>query len=150
MRAASVRQMHARKFRGFAEANDSRHIFRAGTAVAFGVPAAKARHNARTLAHVKRAHAFRPAKLVRGKRKQIDAKAFHVHGNFPGGLHRVAVEINARLARDAANFLDGLNGAELVVRVHHGDQHGFGAQRAANIFGIDNALIWDRARPEQR
>ncbi len=65
-------------------------------------------------------------------------------GILPDGLNRVGVKINVRLESDAADFRDGLDGAELVVRVHHGDENGFGANRTANVFGIDNAVTGNR------
>ena len=51
----------------------------------------------------------------------------HVDGNLAGGLHGVAMKANVRFRGDAADFFDGLDGAEFVVGVHHADQHGFRA-----------------------
>ena len=50
------------------------------------------------------------------------------------------MKTHARFGGDARDFLDRLDRAEFVIRVHHGDENGFGTQRAADFFGIDHAL----------
>src|SRR6185437_94443 len=95
-------------------------------------------------AHVQRADAFGTVKLMRGEREEINLEFVDVEGNFARGLNRVGVKINVGFESDAANFRDGLDGAELIIRVHHGDENGFGANRAANVFGIDNAVARNR------
>ena len=50
---------------------------------------------------------------------------------------------NASLRGDAANLLDGLEGAELVIGVHHRDQHGFRPQRAPNVVRVNHAIAAD-------
>ena len=59
-------------------------------------------------------------------------------------MHRVAMKINIRFGGYAADFFDGLDRAELVIRVHHAYQNCFWAQRAANFVGIDYASASDR------
>ena len=69
--------------------------------------------------------------------------AIHVERQLAGRLHRVAMKVNVRFGGDAADFFDGLDRAEFVVRVHHADQNCFRPQGAANIFGIDDACAAD-------
>ena len=99
------------------------------------MPAVQERPQNRPLADVERAHTFGAVQFVRGKRQQIHAEFFHVHGNLADRLHRVSVKVNVALARDAADFLQRLNGAQLVVGVHHADQHGLRPKRAATSAG---------------
>ena len=62
-----------------------------------------------------------------------------VDRNASGSLYSVAMEVNARLPSDGGYFDDRLNGSELVVGVHDGDERGFGAESAADIRRVDNA-----------
>ena len=80
---------------------------------------------------------------MRGDGEQIDAELIHVERELAGGLHGIAVEIDIGFGGDAADFFDGLDRAEFIVRVHHADENCFRAQRAANIFGIDDAVAAD-------
>jgi hypothetical protein len=64
-------------------------------------------------------------------------------GIFPRGLHRVGVKVKVVLLSDFADLLERLNRAELVVRVHHGDEHGVRADRVAHGFRIDEAARID-------
>ena len=51
---------------------------------------------------------------------------------------------HAGLGGDAADLFDGLQRAQFVVGVHHGDEHGLGPQRAAHLFRIHDAVAADR------
>ncbi len=137
-------EMRASDFRRFAETGDSRNVFGAGAAIAFMSAPEKQRLERSIFADVQRAHAFWPVELVCGDREEIDFEFADVDANFARGLHRIAMKINIRFESDAPDFGDGLDGAELVIRVHHGDENGFGAKRAAHILGIDNAVTGDR------
>jgi hypothetical protein len=46
---------------------------------------------------------------------------------------------NASAARDLANFLDWLKGANFVVGMHYGNENGAWPQSAANIVGVDTS-----------
>ena len=78
--------------------------------------------------------------LVAGEREQIELKRFHVDGNFSGGLHGVGVEIDVGFRGDAANLRERLDGAEFVVGVHDGDEHGFRANGLAQVVEINEAV----------
>src|ERR1700683_2217820 len=54
--------------------------------------------------------------------------------------------MNVGLARDCANLLDWLDGAQLVVRVHHANQRRVRLQSAANILWIDDAIGTNRQK----
>ncbi len=55
-------------------------------------------------------------------------------------MHGVGVEIDIGLFRDAADFFERLNGAELVVGVHDGDEVSFRADGAPQFFEINQSL----------
>src|SRR5690348_5264993 len=129
----------ARDFRRFAKADDSRNNFGARTAVALIASAAQHGLERRAFANIQDADALWAADFVRGKRKQVRADSFHIDRDFADGLNRVGVETNLSLARDFADFLDGLNRAKLIVRVHDGYENPLRTNRAADIFGIDDA-----------
>ena len=123
-----------------AQAHDARGVLRSWPAVALVMAPVKERLQNRPLAYVERAHPLRPVQFVRGKREQIHAELFDVHGNFAHGLHGVRVEIDVALARHEADFLEGLDGPELVVRVHHGDEHSVGLDCPLEVGRVHNAV----------
>src|ERR1700722_1683348 len=131
------------QFGGLAKADDAGDVFGAGTAIAFVMAAVKNGSDRHAGAQVQSADALGPVKFVSGDGKQIDAEAVDIDGEFAGGLHGVGVEEDSGGARDLADFFDGLNGAELVVGMHDGDERGIVAHGAANIFGIDEAIVAD-------
>ena len=123
-----------------AERRRARHVLRPRTPVALVVPAVQDPLEACALAHVERPYALRRVELVRGHGVEVYAQRFHIHRDLAQRLHAVAVHRHASLARDARDFRHRLQRAQLVVRVHHGDQHGVRAQRAAHIAGVHHPL----------
>ena len=69
--------------------------------------------------------------------------ALHVHGNFADGLHGVHVEQDVVLFGDFADFRDGLDDADFVIRVHDRDEDRFRRDRAAKIVEIDEPVLCD-------
>ena len=145
--AALFSQMSAGDFRRGAEADDSRHVFRAGPAIALVMPAVQQRPQNRALAHVERSDTLGAVQFVRGEGQQIDAELLHIDGNFADRLHRVRMKVNIAVAREAADLFQRLNRAQFVVRVHDRDQHSFRANRRGNICRIDHAAAPTRAFP---
>ena len=127
------RERDACKFSGFAQADDASDIFRAGTESALVVPTIKKLAKARAPLDVNRANALGSVKLVTGKGKKIELESFDVDRNFPDGLHGISVEVDVALDGDAADFFEGLDGAEFIVGVHDGDEDGLGANGFAEI-----------------
>src|SRR5580658_9685260 len=123
-----------------AEANNSRNIFSAGTAVALMMSPMKLGLYRSPCANVQRTNSLRSINLVRGDGKQIPTETFNVERHLSGRLHCVAVKVNVRLRGDSANFLNRLNRAEFVVRMHHANQNCFGPQCATNILRIDDSI----------
>ena len=89
--------------------------------------AVKLRLEGRSGADIQHANALGPVNFVRGDGKQIHAETVDVERQLPCRLHRVAMKINVSFGGDAADFFDGLDGAELVVCVHDADENCFWA-----------------------
>ena len=101
---------------------DRRDVFGSGAAAAFVLPAGEDRPHPRAAPDPERAGAFRAVELVRRQRQQIDAERLDVDRDLAHRLHGVGVHERAVLVCDRGQFRDRLDGADLVVRVHHRDQ----------------------------
>src|SRR5262249_40432316 len=106
---------------GFAETDDACDVFGSGAEAALMMPAVEKLLNTRAAADVESANAFGAVDFVRRERKEVDAKGLNIDRNFAGGLHGIAVKPDFGLASHAANFLERLHRAELVVGVHDGN-----------------------------
>ena len=122
------------------QARNAGDILRAGAPVALVMAAESDRRQARPLAYVERAHALGGIELVAAQAVEVHAQRFHVHRDLAQGLDAVHVQRHASLAGETGDFGDGLDDAGFVVGVHNRDQHGLGAQRAAQVFGIHRAV----------
>src|SRR5690242_13719566 len=122
---------------GLAEGDPAGDVFGARAALAFVASAVLNGLKLGGLADEERADAFRSVELVAAERVKIDAGGAGVDGDFSGGLDAVGMERDFRFAGDGGNFGERLDGAELVVCVHHRDENRFRAQRAADVVGID-------------
>ena len=131
---------------GGGEADGAGDVLGAGAAVALLRAADDLAEERRARPDVERADALRPVDLVRREREQVDAQAVDVEVERAGRLHGVGVEGDARVVRldDARDLGDRLDGADLVVGVHDGDQGRVGAQGAREVVGVDEALAVDR------
>ena len=83
------------------------------------------------LAHVERSHALGSVQLVAAHAIEVDRERVHVDRNFAERLNAVHMQRHSGLMGDARDIGDGLHGAQFVIGVHDGDQHGLGAQCAA-------------------
>ena len=79
---------------------------------------------------------------MRRRRQQIDAEPPGVHPEVRRRLHGVRVHQRARVARvhAAADLGDVVDRADLVVGVHHGDEHGVVAHGRLDRGGVGAAL----------
>ena len=136
-----VRERLPRNFRGFAEANNACDIFRARTHTTLMVAAVKKLLQTRAAANVQRANALRSVEFMAGEGQQVEMELMDVDRNFPGGLHGIAMEINVGVFGDAADFFERLHRSEFVVGVHDGDERGFLANRAAQVFKVYQAVL---------
>ncbi len=91
-------------------------------------------------ADVQRADALGAVDLVAGEREQVDVVRLHVDGDLADGLHGVGVEDDALLVAELADLGDGLDDADLVVRVHDADEDGLVVHGALQVFDVDEAV----------
>ncbi len=80
---------------------------------------------------------------MRGERGHVDAEGSDVEGELAHGLRRIGVEEHAVLAAHGGNGGDVLDGSDLVVAVHDGNEDRVGCQgpcdrgRVHAAFGVD-------------
>ena len=101
-------------------------VFRAGAETVFLMTAEQKRSKLVPFAHIENARALRPAELMPGQGKVINAQSLNVDGKEPCGLHGVGMKQNAVCFRNLRQFSNWLDGADLVIDVHDGDEPGMG------------------------
>ena len=94
----------------------------------------------RAPANVERTHAFGPVELVGGKGEQIDTQGIYVRGNLAHALHGIGMQVDVLLRSQPADLLQRLDGSDLVVGMHDGDENGVGANGRLQGGEIDQAL----------
>ena len=77
-----------------------------------------------TGADVKETDSLRSVDLVAAGTHHVDVKIIYVDRHMSVCLNRVGVEQNAMLLRDLANLFDRLDGSDLVICKHHGNENG--------------------------
>jgi len=128
---------------GLAEPDDQRH--RQGPRAHAALVAAAVHHrrdpHARALApDVERADALGAVDEMRGARQEIDAHRLDVDGDLADGLRGVGVEDDPLLLGELADGRDVLDGADLVVGEHHGDQDRLVRERLADLLDVDDPV----------
>ena len=108
-------------------------IFGPGPLVVFLHPAVQERPEAGGLLNVKTAYPGRAVKLVGRKTEQIHPQFLDIHGNHPHRSDRIGVEGDFFLPGDPGDFLDGLDGPDLVIAVHDGHQDGLGGDGLGHL-----------------
>jgi hypothetical protein len=99
----------------------------------------KLRAKLQSFANEKCARALRRINLVTANGVNIRVNGAQVDGNLARRLHAVRMKRDSGLLRDAADLLDRLNRAELVVDVHHRNQLRVSSNRLPDGLGINNA-----------
>src|SRR6266446_7706554 len=97
-----------------------------------------------TAPYIERADALGGVELVAGDGEQIDAELVDFGRDLSDRLRRVGVKANSVLPRDGADFLDRLDGADLVVGMHDAYQDRLRSNGATHVLGIDPARAIDR------
>ncbi len=92
---------------------------------------------------VEDANALGTVELVGGEGQKINVVFLHVDGDVAHSLDRVGVEENAGPAADGADLPDGLDGADLVVGVHDGDQAGLRRDGGLHLLGRHQTVAVD-------
>ena len=92
------------------------------------------------LLRIEDADALRGVELMAGHGEHVDIHGADVNRHMAGGLDRVGVEEDLPLAAEGADLGDGLDGADLVVGEHDGDEAGVVAQGVRDILDPDDAV----------
>jgi len=134
-----LRQRFARQPRRLAKADYLRHVLGAGPQAVLLVGAEQNRFDGSAVSHVERTDALGSIELVAGERQQVDAERIDVERDLAGRLGRVGMHQAAVGARQPGDLGDRLEGADLVVGVHHRDQCRVRAQRRRDVGRRDAA-----------
>ena len=125
---------------GLAQAHDAGQVLGAGALAALLGAAVHQPLQAHAMAHVQRADALGRVELVARQAQKVDVLGLHVDLHVADGLHRVGVEQHAVPLRHRRQLRDGLDGADLVVGVHDGHQHGVRADSRLQLLRRHQAV----------
>src|SRR3954470_14769393 len=78
--------------------------------------------------------------LVRRDGVQVDFQLLDIDRDFSCRLHAIGMKVDVRSFGDISNFLDRLNGSDLIIGVHDGNENRVRTYCAANVFWIDKAV----------
>ena len=81
---------------------------------------------------------------MRRGRQQVNAQPVDINGQVTQGLHGVNVKIHARFTGYFAYLFDGLDGAHLVIGMHHGYQQGLITNSPLYIAGVNQTIFIHR------
>ena len=127
--------------------DDVGHVFRAGPAALFLMPADQKRAASRAALDIQSADALRGVDLVAGKRQHVHVLKFppQVDRNLADRLRRVGVKNDGRVGflRQPREPFDRENHAGFVVGVHDCDQQRVGPQRADELADVQIAVAID-------
>ena len=110
------------KLHSLSKPHDPRHVFRTGPALSLLCAAVDKGSKLQPLPDIKEAHALGAVELVGAGAEHVDMKLIHVDGLVAVGLDRVRMEQDAVLLCHFADLPDGLDGTDLIIGEHHGDQ----------------------------
>ena len=126
-------------FRRLTHAHDTGNIFCAGTLFSFLGTAEDQRRNAGAFSDIDGTDAFGCPQFMTAHGKQVDVHFLHIDRHMAHSLYRICMEEDAVFLCDFTDFLDRLNGADLVIGKHHGDQDRFGTDGLFQFFQTDTA-----------
>ncbi len=81
---------------------------------------------------------------MRRQRQQVDAERPDVHRDLAHRLHRVGVHQGPVLVGNRRERRDRLDGADFIVRVHHGDERCVAGYGVAEAIDRNNPCVVDR------
>ena len=120
---------------------DGRDVFRAGAFSALLRTALDKRCQRKTATRIQHANALRAMKLMGRQAEHVNVLLFDVDVKMPRRLHGIGMERHIRLAAHRADFGNGLNRANLVVRIHDSHQARIGANRRLNLLRRNQAVF---------
>ena len=134
-------QMLARILHRCREADEACGVLGARDKAALLTAAVYQRLELNAVLHIQHAGAARAAEFMTGERQHVDAHLLYVDVHMADCLHRVGVELCTDRMRQLGDLLERLNGADLVVRRHDGDQCGVLGQLVLQLLQINMAFL---------
>ena len=123
------------------QTNEACGVLGAGNQAALLTAAVYQRLKGDALLHIQNAGAARTAELMAGQGQHIDAHFLHVDVHVADCLNRVGVELSANRMCQLSDFLDRLNGADLVVGRHNGNQCGVLGKLCFKLLEVNTAFL---------
>src|SRR3984893_3385960 len=127
-----------------AQGDNSSYIFRSRAETSLVVSSIKELLQTSAPTDVQGSYVLRGIKFVAGERQQIQAQRIYVNGKLSSGLHCICMKVNVSVRRDAANLLERLYSAKLIIGVHHGNKCGLLANGPAQLVRRDKTLAVNR------
>ena len=138
------------QFQGYGQPHDAGDVLRAGTPLPLLAAAGDERQEGDATPDEQHADAFGSVEFMPGQAHHIDAQATNVEVKKTGGLYRVgvhhdgSVEILRLLPDGGRDFRDGIDGADLVVGVHHRYHGGAVGDGVVHPVRLDHTVVIDR------
>ncbi len=124
--------------------HNQRGVVGSCASAAFMAAAALAGRQFHTIAHIQRANALRPIKLVAREAHHINAQFLHIKRKLACRLHGICVEQDMSFTRSAGQKRDILHCAHLVVGVDDAGDNGIFLKNAGEILRIDHSCAVNR------
>ena len=113
-----------RHSRRLPETDDARHIQRARAPSSLLCAAVNQREKPHIFSNIENPHALRTVQFVPAGGQQVDVHLLHMKGNVTVRLHRIRVKKDSPLTCHLPDLRNRLDGSDLIVRRHHGNQYG--------------------------
>ena len=141
-----LRHLGPRQFGCLAESDDARDVERSRSHAALVTAAVDDGGDAHAglATDPESADALRPVHLVGADGDRVHLHLLDVEGHLSESLHGVAVEQDALLAAEGTDLGDRLDGPDLVVREHDGNEDRLVGDRCAQLVEGDAAVLLDR------
>ncbi len=124
-------------FAGCPKAHDQERALGPGAPAALLGAAVQQRLQRHSLPQVKRSHTLWRIQFVARDAQKVHCQRLNIDRNLADRLGGVRVREHSPLAGDLGNLCNRLQRPHFVVCVHHRNQHGLRANRAANIVGVN-------------
>ena len=135
-----LRHMVAALLQGGGHGDDAGDVLGPGALAALLGAAVDDIREDRAALGVEDADPLRGVELVAGHGEHVDVHGFDIDGHVAGGLDRVGMEEDLPLTTEGADLGDGLDGADLVVGKHDGDEAGVVPQGVRHVLDKDDAV----------
>ena len=106
-----------------AQTYDARHVFGTCTTLTLLTASVNEGTQFQALADIQETDSFRTVQLMSAGAEHINLILIYIDRNLAESLYRIGMEKNAMLFCDSSNLLNRLNGADLIVCKHNGNQN---------------------------